>query len=915
MNRKILYLFTFILFYLSNVTAVKAQCLVEGTSSDGIVITDVKLDSAYRQLTNVNTIQLETKNSRSVLSFSITVPAGKTASLSYKLFLEIYASKSGGKLPKQSNLSFTVRCDGHIAIDHSDPEMILAQLDRVEITEGKHYIEIETRFSAKKCNIAGSIDNLSIHVHQFGKMQVSREPICGQDGESYATCDVCGKDSTITIAPRYKEHSMVVRSGTEASCMSNAGSVSVCEHCPYAEITYTYDVKEHDFDADGVCRVCHLRKPRASADGSVYDIYYASEMHVLSEMVGLGRIPGNIGVNIHSDLVFDKDTTMVPLGTFDNPFQGVLNGNGHRIRGIVYSYQGFNCLGFVGVAKGTLLKNAVIANLIFDSGNTLRGKSCVGGIVGYASNCDIVNCASFGALEGTDNVGGIVGYADRQVSIQNCGSVAGIRSYGLWNTMVCGMPLGHIMNSYGASTNVLDGAVDELPTTTLRHCFSTQASGPGLTQVSHDVLTSYAMVQLLNAESESPCFEKSQDDHYPVPVVNTAIQAKANSAIQTKRSAVMWRAASAALGDEGDDSDDEGEEDEVTGGYVDENSPSALGHTIEEVLRDDSVQYADFERLYVVTRSAPEGFNVYDEITGGQTLAFESYILPADSSYFKMTEYDVSSSSNVIAKTETMCVYTGDKKRIDEYTIGRDGTPSLTSRISFKNNYDIVYQENVDGVLKPVWSLETKYDETTGNATYTNGYSYDRITGETHLEFSSTYDSEDLDDDTEEESYFEYWDEFTNTIHIMYYYIDPADDVTPCREHFILRATDEYLMEIRIEKVINGRLVLTDGLYFIYDNDGSLAQSVAFGPADDNSPESSLRPYRYYEYYGYWQANTYPTAIKVPTVEQSSLKNRIDPNVYDMQGRVVRRVTDTKDPFSGLPNGLYIYQGMKYIKR
>ena len=907
-----LFLFYILYFIFSSAGA---QSLVEGTTSDGLVIADVKMDSAFRQLTNVNTIQLESKNSRSVLSFTITVPAGTVASLSYKLFLEIYSSKSGAKLPKQSNLSFTVRRDGNIAIDHSDPVSIVAQADKVEITEGKHYIEFEARFSAKKCNIAGSIDNLKVHVHQFGKMQVSREPICGQEGESYSTCDVCGKDSTIAIAPRYKEHSMVVRSGTEASCMSNAGSVSVCERCPFAEITYTYDVKEHNFDADGVCRVCHLRKPKASADGTVYEVNYASEMHVLSELMSIGRIPGNIGVNINRDLVFDKDTTMVPLGTFDNPFQGVLNGHGHRIRGIVYSYQGFDCLGFVGVAKGTLLKNAVIANLIFDSGNTLRGRACVGGIVGYASNCDILNCASFGTLEGTDNVGGIVGYADRQVSIVNGASVAGIRAYGQWNTMVCGMPLGHILNSYGASTNVLDGPVDELPTTTLRHCFSTQGSGPGLTQVSQDVLTSYAMVLLLNEESESPSFEKSQDDHYPVPVVNTAIQAKANSAIPTPQRAYAWRAA-AAPDDAADDPEDEGEEDEVTGGYVDENSPSALGRTVKDVLREDSVQYADFERLYVVTRSVPEGFSMYDEISGGSLLAFESFLEPADSSYLKMTEYEILSSGKVKATTETMCVYTGDKKRIDEYTVGRDGTPSLTSRINFKNDYDIVYQQSVDGELKPVWSLETKYDETTGNATVTNGYSYDRITGETHLEFSRTYDNEglDVDIDIDDDMYMEYMDYFDNTIHVIYYYIDSADDVTICRDHYILRATDDYLLEIRYEKMVNGRPVVTGGLYFIYDDEGSLVQSVAYGLSDENSSESSLRPYRYHEYYGFWQVTPFPTAIKVPTMEQPSLQKRIDPNVYDMQGRVVRRVTDVGDPFNGLPHGLYIYQGTKYIK-
>jgi hypothetical protein len=139
--------------------------------------------------------------------------------------------------------------------------------------------------------------------------------------------------------------------------------------------------------------------------------------------------------------------------------------------------------------------------------------------------------------------------------------------------------------------------------------------------------------------------------------------------------------------------------------------------------------------------------------------------------------------------------------------------------------------------------------------------------------------------------------------------------VTICRDHYILRATDDYLLEIRYEKMVNGRPVVTGGLYFIYDDEGSFVQSVAYGLSDENSSESSLRPYRYHEYYGFWQVTPFPTAIKVPTMEQPSLQKRIDPNVYDMQGRVVRRVTDVGDPFNGLPHGLYIYQGTKYIKR
>ena len=54
----------------------------------------------------------------------------------------------------------------------------------------------------------------------------------------------------------------------------------------------------------------------------------------------------------------------------------------------------------------------------------------------------------------------------------------------------------------------------------------------------------------------------------------------------------------------------------------------------------------------------------------------------------------------------------------------------------------------------------------------------------------------------------------------------------------------------------------------------------------------------------------------MPTVEhQPSLQKRLDFNVYDLRGRMVRRMADVKDPFNGLPRGVYIYQGSKYLKK
>ena len=92
-------------------------------------------------------------------------------------------------------------------------------------------------------------------------------------------------------------------------------------------------------------------------------------------------------------------------------------------------------------------------------------------------------------------------------------------------------------------------------------------------------------------------------------------------------------------------------------------------------------------------------------------------------------------------------------------------------------------------------------------------------------------------------------------------------------------------------------------------------QTVCFGPVDAKNPDSEVRPYLYEEYIGRKLGTPFPTAIEIPTANRPSLQKHADPNVYDMQGRVVRRVTDMKDPFCGLPRGLYLYQGTKYLKK
>ncbi len=886
-----------------------------GMTSDSVLIGKAVFES-FQKMENMNSCQVQKKVKYATIKFTVTVPEGKEANLQFKSYFKIAAKKGPNDKYPNTYVTLEVKRDNTTAYNRSAKRTLNSKIANVFLPSGKSEITFLATFQgASDFDITGCIDDMFVHVHRYTKTVLMSEPICGKVGKIRSNCDICAKVKLYDVEPEHANHSMKEMPQKKFSCLSNATVASVCEYCPYKEvrISKSADQMDHDFDDNDVCKKCHMRLPRHNADTTVYYVYNAGEMRLLSEMVSLGRISGNIGVDIRSDLVFSRDTTMLPLGTFDHPFHGVLNGNGHRIRGIANAYQGIDCLGFVGVAKGTLLSHAVIANLIFDTGNSLTGMACVGGIVGYATDCDIVNCASFGSLEGTDNIGGLVGYADQHVNILNCASMSTIRTKGKWNTMVCGMPHGHILNSYGAVVNTDTGVFDELPTTTLRHCFSTQASGEGLRKVTEDVLMSYTMVELLNEESESENFMMSAIEPYPIPVVSGTVEAKSNRAFPTTdRRAFQRRAAEPDLEDY-ELSEKDREELQVFGGYVDEVATESFGQTMEDVMHKDSVEYADFARVYIATRTVPEDaqFQLYQPLSGGDLTAFESYIVPLDSSYTRMIEYEVISSDLVMPKTETVNYSVGDKELVDEYKIDDSGAYTLKARISFEDENNLVYMESVDGIMKPVWSVQTVYDES-GNPAYTNAYSHNLRTGENNLEYSYQYNNEGNGE--EDETYQEFLDSINNTIHVLFNYTYDTTANESYTDHYILRASDGYPLEVRTEKIVDDEAVLTDGIYFVYDDNNNLVQSVAFAP---NGEDGELRPYLYYEYVGAWEGTPYPTttAIQLPTKDQPSLQKRMDAIVYDMQGRVARKVTDMKDPFSGLSRGFYIYQGKKFLKR
>ena len=345
MDRKYI---TFLLFYLLGFLPCTAAAAGDGfpseggTTSDGIIVTKPQT-SSFQKMTSQNSYQI--KGDRATLQFNVTVPEGKTACLQFEI--NIYLTPLKPRKPiENSSVTFTATLDGAQKIHHNNTTGISAQSQCIDsLASGEHTVVLVASFHGDNAALAGVIGNLSIHIHRFGNTELAGEPLCGTSVDSSSECEICGKRiRSAPISAKSKEHHFIVTESKRASCMGTARVDSVCEYCP-KKMTYLAGARaNHKFDQSGTCSVCGLHRPTCNADSTVFTVNNAGELRVLSELMSIGRISGNIGIDIQSDLEFNDSLTMQPLGTFDHPFQGVINGHGHRIRGVVDYYYGTDCL-------------------------------------------------------------------------------------------------------------------------------------------------------------------------------------------------------------------------------------------------------------------------------------------------------------------------------------------------------------------------------------------------------------------------------------------------------------------------------------------------------------------------------------------------------------------------------------------
>ena len=105
----------------------------------------------------------------------------------------------------------------------------------------------------------------------------------------------------------------------------------------------------------------------------------------------------------------------VPIGYYSNKFQGVFDGNNHKITGLKIN-RSADFIGLFGYIDGVTIKNLGVEDV------DISGSRDVGGIAGVNSTSTITNCYSTGNISGSDYVGGIT-VANSDSTITNCCSL------------------------------------------------------------------------------------------------------------------------------------------------------------------------------------------------------------------------------------------------------------------------------------------------------------------------------------------------------------------------------------------------------------------------------------------------------------------------------------------------------------
>jgi hypothetical protein len=199
------------------------------------------------------------------------------------------------------------------------------------------------------------------------------------------------------------------------------------------------------------------------------------------------------------------------IGSQENPFGGVFDGNGHTISSFSYNSDGADYIGLFAVVyePNALIKDLTLAEPNVSAGTDGFVGSLVGSLYGTVHNCraagvtvsgwanagglvgenwgDIVESSATGSVSGTYSVGGLVG--DNYGQIADCSSGATVSGDDYIGGLVGGNGYGHI--SYSSATGDVTG----------NDCVGGLVGYSGSFDAATTIVNSYAMGEVLGVRA------------------------------------------------------------------------------------------------------------------------------------------------------------------------------------------------------------------------------------------------------------------------------------------------------------------------------------------------------------------------------------------------------------------------------
>ncbi|MBO7068190.1 MAG: CotH kinase family protein [Bacteroidaceae bacterium] len=251
---------------------------------------------------------------------------------------------------------------------------------------------------------------------------------------------------------------------------------------------------------------------------STYYISNAKELLAFADAVSRGANGSDAYLTADIDMAA-YSSIYTPIGTESNPFKGIFNGRGFRIKNL--NITGGNGLGVFGTVTG----GATIKNLVLDSSCSIRGAAYVG-LVGVSSGSGLVTISCVGneadITASAQNAAGIIGCnldSSCEIFISDCyntGTVSG----GMESASLCGWigNNGIIQNCWNIGTvtgydwgyDMVRGGIS------LDNCYST--FGDQVSRISMEAVTSGELCYKLNGEASEDVswYQTIGTDAHPV---------------------------------------------------------------------------------------------------------------------------------------------------------------------------------------------------------------------------------------------------------------------------------------------------------------------------------------------------------------------------------------------------------------